>query len=130
MSGIWQLEVTGDFSSAHALRNYQGKCERPHGHNFAVAVCVAGSRLDEKTEILIDFKILRRMLKDTLDELDHKMLNDDAPFDRINPSSENLARHIWRQMKLKLEDSPAAGTVQMVSVKVSEKPGQSASYME
>lgn len=122
---IWRLSVRDDFSAAHALRNYNGKCERQHGHNFGVELCVEGDALDQSTGLLLDFGILKGELRDVLASLDHQMLNQIPPFDQINPSSENLARHIWQSMEGRLPDN-----VRLASVSVSEKGSQSATYME
>ena len=121
-----------DFSAGHALRHYEGKCERMHGHNFAVELTVEGSQLAAGTEMLLDFKVLKKGLKAVLDALDHRLLNETPPFDRINPSSENLARHIWQGMQAHLaaHDDPQAQLVRLHSVTVSEKGAQSATYLE
>ena len=121
----WRLTVRDEFSAGHALRHYQGKCERLHGHNFGVELCVEGRDLTPGTELLLDFKVLKTALKDALRELDHCVLNDTPPFDRINPSSENLSRHIWRNVAAR-----QARAVRLVSVSVSEKGSQSATYLE
>ena len=129
---LWRLTVRDDFSAGHALRHYEGKCERMHGHNFAVELTVEGSQLAAGTEMLLDFKVLKKGLKIVLDALDHRLLNETPPFDRINPSSENLARHIWQGMQAHLaaHDDPQAQLVRLHSVTVSEKGAQSATYLE
>ena len=129
---LWRLTVRDDFSAGHALRHYEGKCERMHGHNFAVELTVEGSQLAAGTEMLLDFKVLKKGLKIVLDALDHRLLNETPPFDRINPSSENLARHIWQGMQAHLtaHDDPQARLVRLHSVTVSEKGAQSATYLE
>lgn len=129
---FWRLTVRDDFSAGHALRHYEGKCERMHGHNFAVELTVEGSQLAAGTEMLLDFKVLKKGLKAVLDALDHRLLNETPPFDRINPSSENLARHIWQGMEAHLatHDDPQARQVRLHSVTVSEKGAQSATYLE
>jgi len=131
-SAFWRLTVRDDFSAGHALRHYEGKCERMHGHNFAVELTVQGQRLTPDTEMLLDFKTLKTGLKTVLDTLDHRLLNETPPFDVINPSSENLARHIWREMAelLATHDDPQTRAVRLHSVTVSEKGAQSATYME
>lgn len=131
MTDKWQLMVKEEFSAAHALRNYEGKCEKLHGHNFMVEVCVEGEILDPNTGMLLDFKILKNKLKTVLDGLDHCILNDLAPFDQINPSSENIARFIWKQMFAELEKNAdsKAGNVRLASIGVSEKSTQKAVYM-
>ena len=113
--------VRDDFSDGHALRHYEGKCERMHGHNFGVELTVQGQRLTRDTEMLLDFKTLKTGLKTVLDTLDHRLLNETPPFDVINPSSENLARHIWRGMAelLATRGDPQARDVRLYSVTVS-----------
>ena len=123
--GFWRLAVRAEFSAAHALRHYQGKCEAAHGHNFSVEAVVEGDTLTADTELLADFSELKRDLASVLETLDHKDLNATSPFDRMNPSSENLARHIYRCM------APLASArgVRMHAVTVSERGPQSATYM-
>ena len=94
---MYYLQVEDDFASAHQLREYRGKCENLHGHNWRVRVKVKGPRLD-KTGMLIDFGILKKLVKELMDGLDHKFLNETPPFDVINPTSENLARHLFGEM--------------------------------
>lgn len=126
----WILTVKDEFSSAHALRHYQGKCESPHGHNFSVELRVKGNTLTEDTELLVDFKDIKKALKAVLERLDHKNLNFCPPFDTINPSSENLARFIYREARTILAANPACVGVRVHSVTVSERSPQSATYME
>lgn len=123
---IWRLTVRSEFCAAHALRHYEGKCENPHGHNFAVEVVVEGEKLSAQTEIVLDFKVIKTELKKVLEQLDHHDLNLTPPFDSLNPSSENIARFIWQQL------SPLVipHGVHLHAVTVSEKAAQSATYME
>lgn len=123
---VWQLTVRSDFSSAHALRHYQGKCEAVHGHNFAVELVVEGSTLTPDTELLVDFKLLKGELAKVLDTLDHKDLNEVEFFKTKNPSSENIAAYIYKAVQKALAGLPA----RVYSVSVSEKAAQSATYME
>lgn len=124
--GIWRLTVTEGFSASHCLRGYEGPCENLHGHNFGVEAVVEGERLDPKIEYLIDFKELRGMVRKILAELDHRHLNDVPAFVVENPSSENLARYIYRKLEQALSGRP----VRLVSVSVLEKPASRATYME
>ncbi|MDR0827426.1 MAG: 6-carboxytetrahydropterin synthase [Desulfovibrio sp.] len=121
---FWRLCVRSEFSAAHALRNYKGKCENPHGHNFLVEAEVEGENLDPDTEILADFSCLKLDLNSVLQSLDHKDLNVTPPFDRLNPSSENLARHIF----LALAHLTDKRGVCLRSVTVGESRAQSATY--
>ena len=123
---IWRLTVRSEFAAAHALRHYKGKCESIHGHNFSVEAVVEGDTLTKDTELLADFSDLKRDLAVVLDTLDHKDLGTTPPFDRINPSSENLARHIYRELAPRV----AERGVRMHAVTVSERGPQSATYME
>ena len=121
----WRLTVRAAFSAAHALRHYKGKCERLHGHNYNVEISVEGQSLTPDTGLLMDFGDLKSLLRSELAPLDHSFLNELPPFDQINPSSENLARHIWHGIAPKLP-----GGVKLTSVTVSETPEQSATYSE
>ncbi|MDL2210642.1 6-carboxytetrahydropterin synthase QueD [Desulfovibrio sp. OttesenSCG-928-O18] len=123
---IWRLAVRSEFAAAHALRHYKGKCEAVHGHNFSVEAVVEGDTLTADTELLADFSDLKKDLAAVLDTLDHKDLNAVPPFDAMNPSSENLARYIYRGMAEKVKPRG----VRMHAVTVSERGPQSATYME
>ena len=123
---LWRLAVRSEFSAAHALRNYRGKCEALHGHNFSVELVVEGESLQDGTELLVDFALLKARLNTVLEALDHSLLNASAPFDAINPTSENLARHIWQSLAQSMEEPG----VRLHSVTVGEKAGQSATYLE
>ena len=94
---MYEVTVEAGFSSGHYLRNYHGKCENPHGHNYRVFVTLAGAELDE-AGLLLDFKLLKQVMRPVVDRLDHQMINDLEPFDReLNPSAENLARYFFEQ---------------------------------
>lgn len=89
------------FSGGHHLRDYPGNCEKPHGHNWKVKVTVRATELDE-LGMGIDFKTLKGVVNSTIDELDHCDLNEHPAFQNINPSSENIAMHIFSELKDKL----------------------------
>ena len=59
---MYEVTVEADFSSGHYLRNYKGKCENPHGHNYKVRVTLAGRALDD-AGLLLDFKLLKQVLR-------------------------------------------------------------------
>ena len=122
----WHLTIKKHFSASHALRCFKGKCENLHGHNFGVEMTVSGSKLERDAQILMDFGDLKRALKEVLNTLDHKHLNEVPPFDTINPSSENLSQYIFQHVAPLVESE----TVTLVSITVSEKDGQSATYFE
>lgn len=95
--GLYNLKVHAQFCSAHALRDYPGDCHRLHGHNWKVETEVAARVLDD-IGIAIDFKAIKAATRQLADSLDHRFLNDIEPFDRINPSAENLAAWFYGQL--------------------------------
>ena len=121
---MYEVTVTGSFSSAHRLREYEGNCEKLHGHNWRVEVTVAGKTVD-RLGMLVDFRQAKRALRAILDELDHRYLNDLAPFARMNPTTENLARWIAGRMG---SSFPPAGGATVSRVTVWESEGCSATY--
>jgi 6-pyruvoyltetrahydropterin/6-carboxytetrahydropterin synthase len=94
---MFKAKVVHSFSAAHRLREYQGDCERLHGHNYRVEVVVSSPSLDAQG-IVMDFRELKRLLKGALQELDHQYLNDLAPFGEQNPSAENIAKHLYETL--------------------------------
>jgi len=94
MSAKYTLKVVSDFASAHTLRDYPGACSRMHGHNWKVETEIEASSLD-KTGMAIDFKTIRQATLELTDKLDHRYLNEIAPFDTINPTAENIAATIF-----------------------------------
>ncbi len=97
------LQVESDFASAHQLRGYKGKCENLHGHNWRVMARVRGRKLDA-LGMLMDFGDLKKLLKTGLEYLDHQFLNDIAPFDAVNPTSENLAKFLYDTLARELPE--------------------------
>jgi 6-pyruvoyltetrahydropterin/6-carboxytetrahydropterin synthase len=93
---MFEVTVEAGFSSGHYLRNYQGRCENPHGHNYKVCVTLMSETLDE-TGLLFDFKQLKHIVRPTIEYLDHQMINELPPFTEINPSAENLARYFFEE---------------------------------
>ena len=101
---MFEVTVEAGFSSGHYLRNYRGKCENPHGHNYKVFITLVGEELDA-TGLLLDFKLLKQVMRPTVEYLDHKMINELEPFvTEINPSAENLARYFYDKTKLQLRE--------------------------
>ncbi len=90
------VKILTDFSSAHSLRDYPGDCANIHGHNWHVEVSVFGT-LDE-SGMVIDFRTLKQHTKAIIDRLDHKYLNDVAPFDVLNPTAEHLAKYLFEEL--------------------------------
>jgi 6-pyruvoyltetrahydropterin/6-carboxytetrahydropterin synthase len=125
---MFEVTVEAGFSSGHYLRNYQGKCENPHGHNYKVFVTLIGEQLDE-TGLLLDFKLLKHLLRPVVDYLDHQMINDLKPFDELNPSAENLARYFYQQTAQQLSDM-TGGRVRVKDATVYETDTSFARYYE
>jgi 6-pyruvoyltetrahydropterin/6-carboxytetrahydropterin synthase len=125
---MFEVTVEAGFSSGHYLRNYQGKCENPHGHNYRVLVTLAGAELDP-AGLLLDFKILKTLLRPVVDYLDHQMINDLPPFTELNPSAENLARYFYQQTSLQLQQL-TAGRVRVKDCTVFETDISFARYYE
>lgn len=120
---MYEISVEQEFDAAHALRGYEGKCENIHGHRFRVAVTVTATVLNE-IGLAYDFTVLKKHLREVISRFDHTSLNDTPPFDRINPSSENIANTIYEQMKLRLSGAP----VSIARVEVWESPTSRAEY--
>jgi len=120
---MYQISVEQHFDAAHFLRGYQGKCEALHGHRFRVVVKVRASRVND-IGIAYDFIVLKQHLADILSRFDHTCLNDVPPFDKINPSSENVATAIYDELKPKLTGAPVSISV----VEVWESPQSGVSY--
>jgi 6-pyruvoyltetrahydropterin/6-carboxytetrahydropterin synthase len=114
---MYEIMVELDFDAAHALRGYQGKCENLHGHRFKVAATVKGSKLNE-IGLAYDFTLLKKQLGEILSKYDHTNLNDVPPFTQINPSSENIAVTIYRELEKKLAQAP----VVLDNIEVWESP--------
>ena len=98
---MYEVTVQDTFSSGHYLRDYYGKCENPHGHNYRVLVTLVGEKL-EPNGLLLDFKLLKRILQPTIQYLDHQMINDLEPFTSVNPSAENLAKYFFDRVSSQL----------------------------
>jgi len=125
---MFEVTVEDSFAAGHYLRNYKGKCENPHGHNYKVRVTLAGEDLD-KAGLLLDFKDLRDVMKHVIERLDHKMINDLEPFTVVNPSAENLAKYFYEETNVKL-DRVSSGRVRVKNVTVFETDSTTATYSE
>lgn len=122
---MYQLKITSSFASAHNLMNYQGDCENLHGHNWKVEVSVTAKNLD-KAGLGIDFKTLKAETKSLLKTLDHKHLNELAPFKDVSPSSENIARYIYQELSRTLNND----NIKVESITVWESDFACAKYYE
>lgn len=125
---MFEVTVEDSFAAGHYLRNYKGKCENPHGHNYKVRVTLAGAELD-KAGLLVDFKDLREVMRQVIDRLDHQMLNDVYPFTDLNPSAENLAKYLYDETDGRLR-KVTNGRVRIKDVTVFETESTTAKYSE
>ena len=120
---MYQIIVEQHFDAAHSLRGYKGKCEALHGHRFRVVAKVKASEVND-IGLAYDFTELKRHLGEILKRFDHTNLNDAPPFDKINPSSENIASTIYNELKPRLKEAP----VSLSSVEVWESPDSGVEY--
>jgi len=119
-----KVGVKARFSAAHSLREYGGNCEKLHGHNWLVEMVCASDELN-KLGMVVDFRVLKKALGEVIGELDHSFLNDLEPFREVNPSSENIARHVYEEVLSRL---PSDKSVKLVSVRVWENEDSWAEY--
>ena len=122
---MFEVAVEQGFASAHALRNYKGRCENVHGHNWKVQVVIQGERLDD-TGLLVDFIDVKNLMARIIDGIDHQFLNEIPPFDVVNPSAENIAEYFHQKMTEGLGETPVP--VRITEVKIWETDIQSATY--
>ncbi len=125
---MFEISVEDTFAAGHYLRNYRGKCENPHGHNYKVRVTLAGDELD-KAGLLLDFKDLKETMRQVVDRLDHQMINDLEPFTTLNPSAENIARYFYEHANSHLRTA-TNGRVRVKDVTVWETETTTATYFE
>jgi len=123
---MFEVTVEVTFSSGHYLREYHGKCENPHGHNYRVHVTLAGETLDS-SGLLLDFKQLKEVLRPTVAYLDHQMINDLDPFTTLNPSAENLAHYFFERTREGVK-SLSGGRVHVSACAVYETDTSAATY--
>lgn len=124
MSGTFEVMIERNFSSAHQLRGYKGKCENLHGHNYRIEIYARGRELDN-TGLLVDFGELKQAADEVVRYLDHRNINELHPFDEeLNPSAENLARYILERVASQVGDR----RVQVYKVRCFETPTSVATY--
>lgn len=122
---MFDLSVETQFSSAHQLRGYKGKCEALHGHNWRVQVTISSEKLDD-IGMVLDFHELKKIVNEAVAALDHAYLNDIFPFTEINPSSENIAKWIHESIRKKIQKN----NCNIAAVTVWENETSSATYYE
>ena len=124
MAGFFEVMIERNFSSAHQLRGYKGKCENLHGHNYKIEIYARGRELDH-IGLLVDFVELKTAADEVVQYLDHRNINELPPFDvEVNPSAENLARYILERVSARVGDA----RVQIYKVRCFETPTSVATY--
>ena len=124
MAGQFEVMIERNFSSAHQLRGYKGKCENLHGHNYKIEIYARGSELDN-IGLLVDFGELKEAADEVVGYLDHRNINELPPFDEeLNPSAENLARYILERVSSRVGDE----RVRVYKVRCFETPTSVATY--
>jgi 6-pyruvoyltetrahydropterin/6-carboxytetrahydropterin synthase len=121
---MFEVTIEESFAAGHALRNYRGKCENVHGHNYKCQLTLEGEQLDS-IGLLVDFVELKRVVHAVLDRMDHQWLNDFPPFDALNPSAENIAKYIYDEVG---EGLKARAGVRVGSVRLWETDTACATY--
>lgn len=119
---MFELRVERSFSAAHAI-SIRGRLEPLHGHDWGVTAVVRGARLDDDG-LLCDFHLIERQLDAIIAPLHNRCLNETPPFDRVNPTAENVARHIGERLEAGLPQD-----VVLHGCRVSEAPGCTACYL-
>ncbi|HKS82311.1 MAG TPA: 6-carboxytetrahydropterin synthase QueD [Candidatus Acidoferrales bacterium] len=112
---MYEVSVDESFAAAHNLRGYKGKCEDLHGHNYKVRVTLAGPELDS-VGLLYDFVHLKQVIQSVIRSLDHKYLNELPPFDKVNPSAENIARHIHDEAAKQMRAVPNGAKISSITI--------------
>ena len=123
MPGLFEVMIERNFSSAHQLRGYKGKCENLHGHNYRIEIFARGNELDN-LGLLVDFVELKAAADEVVQYLDHRNINELEPFVELQPSAENLAKYILERIAGKVDD----GRVQIYKVRCFETPTSVATY--
>ena len=122
---MFEIEIERCFSAAHQLRGYNGDCSNLHGHNYRVTVTVRSNELD-RIGIALDFRKLKQELDSLLEEYDHRNLSELPEFQELNPTSEVLARTIYRRMGEKMNGGP----IRVWKVRVGESDSSAVTYFE
>jgi 6-pyruvoyltetrahydropterin/6-carboxytetrahydropterin synthase len=112
---MFEIFVEETFAAGHALRGYKGKCENPHGHNYRLRITLQGPKLDS-TGLLYDFVHLKQAIHSVMEGVDHKFLNDQAPFDKLNPSAENIAKYFYQELAKQISSSPNGAAITRVDI--------------
>lgn len=122
---MFELKIITQFAAAHRLRDFKGKCEQLHGHNWKVEVFIRAAQLDS-AGLVRDFGEIKAVTHEVLDGLDHHYLNELSPFQEENPSSEHIARYLFHQLSRRLNDDRA----RVSKISVWESDTSCAAYFE
>ncbi|MDH5394905.1 MAG: 6-carboxytetrahydropterin synthase QueD [Gammaproteobacteria bacterium] len=101
MTSRYTMKILLDFAAAHYLREYEGVCNRLHGHNWKVEVQVTATKLDD-VGMGMDFKVIKDATRELIGKLDHRNLNDIPPFDKVNPTAENISAYLYKELSSEL----------------------------
>jgi len=112
---VFEIFVEETFAAGHALRGYRGKCENPHGHNYRLRITLQGAELDQ-TGLLYDFVHLKQVMHTVMEGVDHKFLNDQAPFDKLNPSAENIAKYFYEELSKQISVNSNGASITRVDI--------------
>ena len=123
---MFEVAVEKTFAAGHSLRNYKGKCENVHGHNYRVRVTIEGAYL-ASNGLLVDFVEVKKQLLEIIDRLDHQFINDIEPFTVLNPSAENLAKYFYDELSERLNGSTEV-PVRLSEVRIWETDTSIAAY--
>ena len=124
---MFEVCVEATFAAAHQLRNYKGKCENLHGHNYKVKVTVGGEKLNA-TGLIADFGEVKHVLREIVGRLDHRFLNEIKPFIELNPSAENIALYFYQELDKGLKEGSSEVPIRVSEVIVWETDTSSATY--
>ena len=121
---MFTIQVTHEFCAAHSI-TLNGAQEPIHGHNFKATATILGTELDHEG-LLCDFHLLEHTLKNICQPFTNNNLNTTPPFDTLNPTAENIAKHIADTIADELDTRLAPAKVHSVSI--TEAPNCLATY--
>ena len=124
---MFEVSVEQTFAAGHSLREYRGKCENVHGHNYRVCVTVESEQLNA-IGLVVDFVELKRLVRVIVDRLDHQFINDLEPFTVLNPSAENLAKYFYDELMKGFSGDNGAAPVRIREVKIWETDTSTATF--
>jgi 6-pyruvoyltetrahydropterin/6-carboxytetrahydropterin synthase len=124
---MFEVSVEQTFAAGHSLREYKGKCENVHGHNYRVRVSVTGPELNP-IGLIVDFVDLKKQVRSIVDRLDHQFINDLEPFTVINPSAENIAKFFYDELMKSFSGDNGKAPIRIAEVKIWETDTSTATF--